>query len=481
MNLSAVLEFIATQRDQLRDMRIDSRQVKPGDIFLAFCGSKVDGRRYIQQAIDQGAAAIIYEAADCSLPLSDVPMFGVINLGAHRAQLASVFYARPSQQLKVIAVTGTNGKTSTTHYIAQFLAAAQTACGVLGTVGNGLWPNLSTSSLTTSDACTLQREMAEFVAKGAKFVAMEATSHALVQGRLQEINLTTAVFTNLTQDHLDYHADMEDYFAAKTKLFTDFILQHAVVNIDDQYGTKLLASIPNTVKVITYSCHNPDADVYLIDNLLHSPWGQGAFDCKLIGNFNVSNTLAAIAVCVINGVPLQQLLATVPKLQAVVGRMQPANSDDLSAPRVIVDYAHTPDALINVLQALHPYKKRKLYTIVGCGGDRDRKKRPLMLRAALELSDHVVVTRDNPRTEDAQQIVNDMLQGNEAHKHIDIELDRAKAIHQTIAAAHPEDIILIAGKGHENYQIIGTQVLPFSDIEQAQMALKSRVEKNEKH
>lgn len=467
MSPTAVFEFLRS-KSHLKHMRIDSRQIQPGDVFVAVPGLVTDGRQYIPQAIKNGAAAILVEAHGWSgvtpvLDASNIEFLAVESLTQHLPAIAAFFYRTPSSSLKIIGMTGTNGKTSTSHYIAQLLTAAGHMCGVMGTLGNGILNQLEPASLTTSDCCTVQQQFAALLCAGAKYAAIEVSSIGLDQGRLAQTIFDTAVFTNLSQDHLDYHKNMEEYFAAKCKLFSDFALKHAVVNIDDAYSQRLLAIIPTTVSVITYSLHNANADVFLNQDTLTTPWGNGILQTSLFGKFNQSNVLAAIACCGLQGIKLATLLQSARTLQPVTGRMELISNGSTSIPRVIVDYAHTPDALVKALQTIREYQPRKLFCIFGCGGDRDRTKRPLMTRAVLEYSDEIVITNDNPRTEDPQQIVQDMLAGNAIAANVTIELDRAKAIQHTLARATAEDAVLIAGKGHEDYQIVGTTILPFSD------------------
>lgn len=475
MTLSVVFDFLS-QHPELRALRLDSTRVQPGDLFIAIPGRITDGRTYIAQAIKNGAAAILAEAYDLKPYAGTVPLLAIPNLKAIIADIAAHFYQNPSQALKVIAITGTNGKTSTSHYVAQLLAAKRLNCGLMGTIGNGFLGNLNAAHLTTSDCCTIQDQLAMFVKQKADFVAMEVSSIGLMENRLTNTCISTAVFTNLTQDHLDYHADMEEYFAAKCKLFMQFTPQYSIVNLDDPYSERLLKIIPLESKIITYSLSNPNAAIYYSNGVVTSPWGKGTLHTALVGKFNISNVLAAIACCAVQGIAFQDLLLAAQKLQPVAGRMQSVPSSNPNAPKVVVDYAHTPEAVIKALQALNEYKPHKLYCIIGCGGDRDRSKRPLMLNAAITYSDVVIVTQDNPRTEDPKQIVQDMLQEVSPDANLIIEFDRAKAIELAVSKAKPQDIILIAGKGHEDYQIIGTTKIPFSDLLIAQQALEVRRE-----
>lgn len=476
MTLAVVSEFLH-KYPQLKAMRLDSRQVQPGDLFIAMPGATTDGRQYMQQAVAQGADAIVVEATGWNNDFNiSVPVLPIDNLKSFISEIATYFYKNPSQNLCVIGITGTNGKTSTSNYIAQLFDYVNVKCGIMGTLGNGMLGSLVPSPLTTSDCCTLQNQLFEFSQAQAKFVAMEVSSIGLHDGRLQHTHIDTAIFTNLSQDHLDYHHTMEDYFLSKCKLFTEYAPKHCVVNLDDAYSQRLLDIIPRTSRIITYSLLNPAANLYYADGVVHSLWGTGQLKTKLIGKFNISNVLAALGCCAIHGIAMQTLLQAANKLNAVPGRMQMVLCDNPTAPRVVVDYAHTPDAVIKALQTLQEYKQHHLICIIGCGGDRDRSKRSLMLRAAIENSDKVIITQDNPRTEDPQQIVNDMLAGQQLNANIIIEMDRTVAIQNAIAAASAQDLILIAGKGHEDYQIIGTTKFPFSDVLIAQQTLEARGE-----
>lgn len=474
MTLSVVFDFLR-QHSQLKAIRLDSRQVRHGDLFIAMPGSSTDGRQFIQQAINNGAEAIIAESLGLVTEINvKVPLLLAANLKQHIATIATFFYKDPSHSLKIIGITGTNGKTSTSHYIAQLLNLQSEKCGIMGTLGNGFLDSLLDSQLTTSDCCTIQDQLSTFVKLQTRFVAMEVSSIGLIENRLQNTKINTAVFTNLSQDHLDYHGDMEQYFIAKSKLFTDFAPEYCVVNLDDPYSERLLALIPQQSRVVTYSLLDSNADVYCNGNVVTTPWGSSKLVTSLIGKFNVSNVLAALSCCALQNIPLQKLLDSAQHLKPVNGRMQIVSHNIVTDPKVIVDYAHTPEAVEKALQALQEYKINKIYCIIGCGGDRDRSKRPLMLQAAVKHSDVVIITQDNPRTEDPQQIINDMLNGAPLHENVIVQMDRATAISQTIAQATEHDLILIAGKGHEDYQIIGTVKVPFSDVLTASLALEAR-------
>jgi UDP-N-acetylmuramoyl-L-alanyl-D-glutamate--2,6-diaminopimelate ligase len=483
VNLAAVLAFCGLESVpasiELQDICLDSREIKFGDLFVALPGIKTDGKEFIQQAIANGAAAVMVSSPYAGPQLqSGIPIIHVADLKSKMAALAAYFYQDPARNLKMIGVTGTNGKTSCTHYIAQILSAADLKCGVMGTVGNGLLSNLSPSALTSSDCCTMQKLFSQLRDLEAKYVAMEVSSHALDQGRMQGLDFECAVFSNLSQDHLDYHHGMEEYFSAKARLFTEFNPKHAIINLDDLYGERLLHMLAENknINVVSYSLNNPKADVYLFNNKIYTPRGVGILQSSLLGSFNLSNVLACIACCKTQGLSLDQILIAVKNLTAVTGRMQKVPTVRDNEPLVVVDYAHTPDAIAKALQALREHTEGKLYCIFGCGGDRDRSKRPLMLRAAIENSDQVVITQDNPRTEDPQQIVRDILADQTISAKISIEQDRASAISKTIFQAGNKDLILIAGKGHEDYQIIGLQKTPFSDLLVAKQALELRSE-----
>lgn len=488
MKLSAVLSFfglkVINDQIELQDVQLDSRQIKPGDLFIAIPGLKGDGRIHVAQAVANGAVAVLVQSPYIAEDnYNAVPVICVDNLRDIFRDLVAFFYNNPAKDLELIAVTGTNGKTSCSHYIAQILNALHFKCGVMGTVGNGLLDNLFPSQMTSSDCCVVQRQFAIFKKLNVTHVAMEISSHAIDQQRLLGLQFKTAIFTNLSQDHLDYHLNMREYFAAKCRLFTDYKIDNAIINLDDPYGVQLrdlLKTNNSKIKILGYSLANKQADVYLENNIIYSPWGSGVLHSSLLGSFNTSNLLACITSCALHDLALDQILKIVSNLIPVPGRMQKVVGQDSNAPMVVVDYAHTPDAMVNALQALRPYVHDggKLYCIFGCGGDRDRSKRHMMLRAALDYSDQVVITQDNPRTEDPKQILQDILANQKIGAKVMVELDREAAIHAIILQANQQDLILIAGKGHEDYQIIGVDKLPFSDVLIASKALTLRSEKS---
>ncbi len=469
---------------------IDSRTIEKGDLFIALPGVREHGEQYITTAIEKGAVAVL-AAGDMSFRceqsshFASVPVFYANEVSRCFPQWIQSRYAVNSMQL--IAVTGTNGKSSVTQYIAQLAqhygedsadsSAEYSAepCAVFGTLGNGLWPELKATKNTTSDLVTLTKDLYELKRAGVNLAALEVSSHGLVQQRVAGFSFKTAVMTNLSQDHLDYHGNMEDYFAAKKQLFTDYSLQNALINIDDEYGQSLAADSAVQGKVITYGKHS-DAQVRCtllafdksgMHAELKTPWGVAQLVLPLMGEFNLVNVTAAIAVLALQGMDFNQLCKAAQKLRPVNGRMEVYTKDQ--APLVVVDFAHTPEALRNVLSALKPWQ-REITTVFGCGGDRDRSKRPLMLAVAKELSDQVWLTDDNPRYEDPTQIFNDTLRGVGVDASSDIvaasiktEHNRTTAIAQALAATKENNIVLIAGKGHETYQDIKGQKIPYND------------------
>lgn len=455
---------------------IDSRQVKAGDLFCAYRGAQDDGHHYIEQAIANGAVAIALE--DASFVKGKAISYVVLSdLSKKVAAIAATFYAKPSESLRVIGVTGTNGKTSITHYIEQLLAFADKPCAVIGTLGVRYQQENIASNNTTPDALTLQRQLYAIKNVPMQYVAMEVSSHALVQGRCDKMHFEGAVFSNLSQDHLDYHTSMDEYFAAKQSLFMQGGLDWVVLNKDDARFEQLQQSVAPSVRVITYSINDTSADIYL-KNIRYT---EGAYQAELVafaeslpfvsqlqGAFNLSNLLAAIAAVAATGVAIKDVVANSVKVHAVAGRMQSiSNAKGINA---IVDYAHTPDALDNVLANIRAVTAGKLMLVFGCGGDRDRSKRPLMAQAAEQYADSIFVTDDNPRNENTEQIYADILAGFRQQKH-QIIGDRAKAIYAAVAQAKYGDSVLVAGKGHEKYQIIGTQKHPFDDAAVLQDAL----------
>lgn len=457
----------------------DSRRVKPGDLFLATVGQHIDSRQFIPKAIEQGASAILYEAGELEIDLSetDIPVFAVPELHKMQGVLAARFYDQPSQSMACIGVTGTNGKTTVTQWIAQALGHAGFRCGLIGTLGVGFPEKLEPVGYTTPDPVLLQQSLASLLEEGADAVAMEVSSHALAQDRLNGVRFNVAVFTQLSRDHLDYHKTMKAYEAAKRKLFEWEGLHAAVINLDDPVGAKWAVKFGRQLPVITYSLEKPDALVFaelLVPTQtgfhlsLKTPWGDGEFEWPFLGRFNISNVLAVLGVLGHFEVPLHRSMKLLEQLTAIPGRMEQFGNEQ--TPQVIVDYAHTPDALEKALRALSSHCRGKMWCVVGCGGDRDVGKRPQMAAIADQYSDVVIVTNDNPRTESPKKIVDDMMVGFSRHKPI-IEFDRASAIAMAISEASVDDMILVAGKGHETYQLIGNKQHPFSDVEEVKKQL----------
>lgn len=455
---------------------LDSRHVRDGDLFVAFPGLRHDGRDYIAQAVAAGAAAVVLESQGAVAHQLAVPSVQIEGLAEQLSALADRFYQQPSAALQVIGITGTNGKTSVSQMLAQALDRLGSRCGVIGTLGSGLAGALIDHGMTTPDAVAVQAQLASMRDQGASHVAMEVSSHALDQHRVAAVRFAVAVFTNLSRDHLDYHGTMAAYGEAKARLFQRD-LQAAVVNLDDAFGRELAERC--AAPVIGYSLSDPAATLYcrelVCDSLglnarLQVQGREFALRSPLLGSFNMSNLLAVLGSLLALGVDAGAAVEQVAQLQPPAGRMQRLGGGDL--PLVVVDYAHTPDALEKALTALHQHAAGRVVCIFGCGGDRDNGKRPMMARVAEQFAEAVVVTDDNPRTEPSQQIIEQICQGAEHPQVLTVIPNRAQAIASTIAAARPGDVILLAGKGHENYQEIDGVRHPFSDIEQASLALQ---------
>lgn len=461
----------ASNDRQVTGLTLDSRAVRPGEVFIALAGTQTHGENYIKSALQKGAIAVLKEATATNIEMlnSNIPCISQPNLSQQLGKIAARFYDYPSHNIRIIGVTGTNGKTSVTHAIAHLLNA-YTACGLLGTLGYGIYGALQPGLHTTPNAIRLQALLAQLQAQNVSQVVMEVSSHALAQGRVNGINFETAVFTNLSRDHLDYHQTMTAYGEAKQQLFFWPNLKTAVINLDDPFGQSILANLPKTVTPLTYSLHNKTADffaqIHAYDTHgcwldIHSRWGKGNGNSPWFGQFNVSNVLAALTVLLNMGFPLPQLLTQLTKLPAVPGRMEQFGQAQQAT--VIIDYAHTPDALQKALLALREHLERKgdLWCVFGCGGDRDRGKRRLMGAVAQGYADKVIITDDNPRHEQSQTIIDDILQG--CPKPEAVIPDRQQAIRYALQNAIVGDVVLVAGKGHEDYQQVGDQRLPFSD------------------
>lgn len=469
-------------------LHCDSRKVGAGDGFIAWPGAATDGRKHVRSALAQGAAACLVEWEGAQAFGFDSPAIaGYAQLKAATGPIAAAWFGQPSQRLDVLAVTGTNGKTSTAWWLAQALSNVQPdaiACGVIGTLGTGRPPQVEYNGLTTPDPVLLQGQFRRFLDEGLKACAIEASSVGIAERRLDGTRVRVAVFTNFTQDHLDYHGSMEAYWQAKAELFRWPGLQAAVVNVDDEHGRALASSLEaGALDLWTVSCHHPArlmaSEIGYDDQGLHFLVVEGeqrhALHTGLIGHYNASNLLGVIAAMRAMGVGLAQAVHACRSLLPVPGRME--RLSEPGKPLVAVDYAHTPDALDKALQALRPLAQQRggrLWCVFGCGGDRDPIKRPLMAAVAEKNADRVVVTSDNPRSEKPESIISQILLGLSHNECVEVEADRAAAIAHAIASANPADVVLLAGKGHEAYQETAGVRQPFSDTVHAQAALDAR-------
>jgi UDP-N-acetylmuramoyl-L-alanyl-D-glutamate--2,6-diaminopimelate ligase len=471
---------------EVKGIATNSHACGNGVLFIGLPGTRVDGGDFWQSALNQGAIAAVVtpQAAEKFPPSADDCVIQVADMVTACAEIATAFYDYPSERLGMVGVTGTNGKTTTTHLIEYFLQQASKSTALLGTLYTRWQGYQKTALHTTPFAVELQSQLAEANQAGCEYAVMEVSSHALAQGRVLGCKFQVGVFTNLTQDHLDFHPTMEDYFAAKALLFSvDYLNGRAIINKDDVYGQRLLDG-RDPDKVWSYSVSDATADFYTTDlvyeangvtGMLHTPVGKVQFQSPLVGQFNLSNVLAAVAAVVHLGLDLAGAIASLPNFIGVPGRMERVKISEQQDISVIVDYAHTPDSLENMLKASRPFIQGKMICVFGCGGDRDRTKRPKMGQIAAELADVVVVTSDNPRTENPQQILEDVVAGIPKTVSPIVEGDRAKAIELAIKTAQTGDGVLIAGKGHEDYQILGTEKIHFDDREQARKALEQRL------
>ncbi len=462
----------------LKDMTLDSRTAAAGDLFVAISGHTSDGRHYIPQAIAQGVSAVVAEAQGQAehgavVVQHGVPVVYLQNLNILLSEIAGRFYQQPGAALRLVGVTGTNGKTTTTQLLAQWSQMLGETSAVMGTVGNGLLNNVVPAENTTGSAVQVQHILADLVQQGATFAAMEVSSHGLVQHRVAALPFAAVAFTNLSRDHLDYHGDMQHYEEAKWQLFSTHSSEQKIINADDSVGQRWLAKLPTAVAVSmenklpagwpgrwlsasSVEYHDKGATVEL-----DSSWGKGTLESRLMGAFNVSNLLVALGTLLSLGYAFDTLLQTAPRLQPVCGRMEVFHA--VGRPTVVVDYAHTPDALEKALAAARLHCTGQLWCVFGCGGDRDKGKRPLMGGIAEQYADRVVITDDNPRSEDPRAIINDILSGLlDAGRALAIP-GRAEAVTSAIMQASENDVVLLAGKGHEDYQLVGNQRFDYSD------------------
>ncbi|MGL5925724.1 UDP-N-acetylmuramoyl-L-alanyl-D-glutamate--2,6-diaminopimelate ligase [Chroococcidiopsis sp.] len=489
---------------EVKGLTTNSHACQAGDLFIGMPGTRVDGGEFWQSAIASGAIAALVSSELAQKRAEGEPcIISATDMVRACAGVASAFYGYPATQMRLVGVTGTNGKTTTTHLIEFFLQQAKLSTALFGTLYSRWTGFEQTAAHTTPFAVELQQQLASAVQAGTQVAVMEVSSHALAQGRVLGCPFEVGVFTNLTQDHLDFHRDMEDYFAAKALLFSpDYLQGRAVINTDDPYGQRLIKQLPPE-RVWSYSVQAETTADFCLSNLdykptgvsgkLHTPAGEVEFRSPLVGQYNLANLLAAVAAALHLGVDLQLIANVLPQFAGVPGRMervQVSPHQDISA---IVDYAHTPDSLENLLKAARPFIPGKMICVFGCGGDRDRTKRPKMGKIAADLADVVYVTSDNPRTEDPERILQDILTGIPNEKSTGKEetatlsplashlspsviviCDRATAIQTAIQQAQSGDGVLIAGKGHEDYQILGTEKIHFDDREQARNALRIR-------
>ena len=490
------LKLTDKQKDiMVTQLQTDNRNIRPGELFIAYPGAVVDSRQFVADAAGRGAVAILAEAADSPesrqwLESAGVEVIETSALQSHIGSVAAAFYGNPSQHLDVVAVTGTNGKTSVTQLIAQALELIKGHAAVMGTLGNGPVNQLQSTSNTTPGPLQIQQLFEHFVAQGIRSVALEASSHGLEQQRLNGTRIRTAVVTNITRDHLDYHGTMESYQQAKERLVTWPGLQELVWNQDDPQVCQMADKAKAGVGKLGFSVQDESADLYATDIehshdglafTVHAAGKKVPVKVGLLGGFNVANLLAVIGVLILRGNSLKEIARIVAELQPIPGRMEMValkkGADSL--PAVLVDYAHTPDALKQALKAARTHCQGALWCVFGCGGDRDKGKRPLMGEVAAKYADHVVLTSDNPRTENVEEIFRDIETGFVETTDYFVKKDRKAAITDTIADADPRDWVLIAGKGHEDYQEINGERKEFSDVKVARKALKKRRDNSE--
>lgn len=471
---------VSTVDCNITGLRNDSRQIKSGDLFIAYPGAVVDGRQYIRQAIQAGAAAVVYDPVECpdkDVLLNEIPCLPMSNLASQLGAIANRFYDYPSRTLEVTGVTGTNGKTTIAYQLAQAHGLLGRKSAYVGTLGQGDVHALQPLMNTTPDALCLQQLFYDYNQRGVKRVCMEVSSHALSQGRVAQIDFNQAIYTNLSHEHLDYHQTMALYAEAKAILFSMPTLKWAVINQDDAYGGLMGTQLPEQCQKLTYGMSRR-CDIWASNIKISmtgstfdvaTPWGMHHIYIKALGSFNVYNSLAVFSSLLAYGYRAIDVVPVMAKLQASPGRMEVV----LQEPCVIVDYAHTPDALENVLTTLVQLKAAasssagvkpgRLWVVFGCGGDRDKTKRSIMGRIASQYADVVILTSDNPRTEEPSSIIADIAMGVSARNNAITLIDRAQAIQYALQNASPQDVVLIAGKGHEAYQQIGHERFEFSD------------------
>jgi len=492
--LDGMVSEMPTSADiAVTSITLDSRTVVENGVFLSLSKDAEQHKDFLKQALNNGAIAIVY---DDGFSLSEqekylckehgATLYAVENLAIQAGEIAARFYGHPSENLTVLAITGTNGKTSVSQFIAQAFESLAIPCGVIGTLGVGRVERMETTGMTTPDPVTLQSVLAEFKSQSINHVVLEASSHALEQGRLNSVAIDVAVFTNLSRDHLDYHQTMQEYAAAKLRLFKFASIKHAVVNLDDDFAQSIITAVNDSaVELLTYSSESvaEQKSELLVQAVgistkptgisfkLHSQYDEAEVSTSLLGHFNVANLLATLQGLVASGIEFETALKAITHCHAVNGRMEVYGGDEQV--QVVIDFAHTPDALIQAMTSLraHLTDTGQLWCVFGCGGDRDKGKRALMGEAVEIYADKLVITSDNPRSESNETIVEEILTGINDTTAVVVEHDRKKAIKHAIKAATTNDIVLVAGKGHEQYQEIAGIKHPFSDKEIVMLAL----------
>lgn len=485
--LQGLTDAVSDAACRVTGVTLDSRKVQPGDLFIALGGSRDHGAAHIAQAVERGAVAVLVDehVPPASVAVWDIPVLSVVALRIKAGIIAARFYGEPSRAMTVYGITGTNGKTSVSQFIAQALSL-DAPCGIIGTLGSGLYGALRSTGHTTPDAVTVQAELAQQQAAGAGAAVMEVSSHALDQQRVAGMAFDVAVFTNLSHEHLDYHGDMVAYALAKRRLFQCEGLKAAVLNLDDVIGAQWYDELHGRLDCIGYgfgaAAQQASGKVLRGSDLqlspvgqsftVSSPWGEARIATALLGEFNAANLLAALGALVAGGMSFDTAVQRLKQVHTVPGRMERFGT--AQQPTVVVDYAHTPDALEQVLKALRGHCTGTLWCVFGCGGDRDRAKRPLMGQLAEALADRIVLTDDNPRSENPWDIIEDIQRGMKEPDTAYIMRDRAVAIAHAIGLAEVGDIVLVAGKGHETEQLIAGQVLPFSDRDEVARCLRGK-------
>lgn len=485
--LAGFVDADIDERLSVNGISSDSRMTELGHLFMACKGIHSNGSDYIVEAIEAGASVIaIEEGLDCPDGI-DIPVYTVSELAQNIGVIASRFYQHPSRELSLIGITGTNGKTSISWWLAKlYTQLTDQSCGLVGTLGAGRFPDLDTAIHTTPDAITLHKHMAEFTAANINVAFMEASSHALEQGRTAGLQFNIGVFTNLSHEHLDYHGDLSSYRNSKARLFQHDGIECAVLNIDDETGRIFATELASKLELITYAINSRDENIKVVhkhiqartENIdedackvfISGSFGQTEFVTRIKGSFNVSNLLAVIAVLLRLGFLLEDIITVITELEAVPGRLE--QFDASNGAKVYVDYAHTPDALEHALATLKAICNGKLICVFGCGGNRDSSKRAKMGAVVSQLTNKIIVTDDNPRNESPEQIVMDIIAGIPDSADVIIEHDRSKAITQAINMAASDDVVLVAGKGHETYQEIKGKRYPFSDRQQVRNCIE---------